>query len=187
MALRLLNARRLAEELGRGQVSTRAKGYYLFASFAMWLLINVTGFATVSPLWSWMSFIETAALLLITILGFSSAYEAAGGDANSDFVAQFTCLFVPVTITTVLIVWALYWGAVIGFRESIIAISESRMQFAINLGRIGSSLFGALVMLAVLAVQAVTFYRITRLFRVVRSQAETVNSSLQATPASRRA
>jgi hypothetical protein len=187
MSIRLLNAKRLAEELGRGEVSPRGKAYYLFVSIAMWVLINVTGFTTASPLWSAMSLIETVVLLLIIVLGFTYAYEAAGGDKNADFVSQFICLYVPVSITTVVAVWAIYWGGIFAFRESIIAISESQIQFAINLSRMGSSFSGGLVLLAVLAVEAITFYRITKLFRIVRSQAGAVNSLLQATPDSGRA
>lgn len=188
MAIRLFDAKRLAEELGRGEVSPRTRGYYLFASFALWLGINASGLVTASPPWTWMSVIEAAAVLLITVLGFSYSYDAAGGDENPDFVAQFTCLYVPVLTTTVLAVWTAYWAVSLGFRESIIAMSESRLSFAINLSRIGSSLFGALVMLAVLLVQAITFYRITKLFRIVRSQHGAVVKSLQqATPASGRA
>lgn len=168
--MRILNAGRLAQELARGEVTPREKGYYLFAGFVMWMLVNASGFATASPLWSWASLIETVALVLVTILGFSHAYDAAGGDENPDFVAQFTCLYLPVSVTTIIVVWAGYWSVIAGFRESLMAISESRLQFAINLSRIGTSLAGALVMLAVLIVQAVTFYRITRLFRIVRSR-----------------
>jgi hypothetical protein len=187
MSLRLLNAKKLAVELGRGEIGPREKGYYLFAGFVMWLLIGASGFTTVSPLWTWMSLIETAALVVVYLLGFSYAYEAAGGDENRDFVVQFSCLYVPVSITTVAAIWALYWGIAFGFRESIIALSNSHFQFAANLGRIGSDLFGALVILAVLMVQAVTFYRITKLLEIVRAQSRTVNSSLQATPATGRA
>lgn len=187
MSIRLLNAKRLAGELCRGEVSPRQRGYYLFASFALWLLINASGFTTVSPLWSWMSLVETAALLLVTLLGFSYAYDAAGGDRNPDFVAQFTCLYVPVSLTTVLCVWALYWGVVIGLRESIIAISDSSTPFAMSLGRAGSSLFDILVMVALLAVQAVIFHRITKLLRSVRSEHQAVGSRLHAGPASERA
>jgi hypothetical protein len=115
--------------------------------------------------------------VLLFEFGFSYAYDAAGGDESPDFVAQFTCLYVPVSIMTVLAVLAVYWSIRFGFRESIIAISESRMAFAINLGHIGSSLFGALVMLAVLLVQAITLYRITKLLRIMRSQRSAFNSS----------
>jgi hypothetical protein len=182
MSIRLFSAKKLAEELGQGRLSTRSKAHYLFAGFVMWLVINVTGFSSVSPLWTWMSIIETAALLLITLLGFQSAYDAAGGDDNADFVAQFTCLYVPVSITTVIVVWGGYWGVLVGFRETVMALSESRMQFAVNLGKIGSSLFGALVTLAVLATQAITFYRITKLFRLLRSQTGTASQVHQNAP-----
>lgn len=171
MAIRLINARKLAEELGRGQITSRQKALYLFTSFALWLVIYATGFTVVSPLWSWMSFVEAGASLLITILGFTYAYEAAGGDENPDFVAQFTCLSVPVGLTTVAIVWAVYWGIVLGFRESLIAISESRLQFAINLSRIGSSVMEILVTLSVITVQALTFYRLTQLLRLTQTRA----------------
>jgi hypothetical protein len=188
MVLRLFNAKKLALELGRGEIRAREKGYYLFASFVIWLLISVSGFTTVSPLWSWMSLIETVSLIIVYVLGFSYAYDAAGGDNNPDFVAQFSCLYVPVSLTTVAVVWAVYWALVFGFRESIMALSDSHFQFAVNLSRIGSDLFGALVLLAVLLVQAVVFYRITKLFDIVREQSrQPVNSAPQATPTSERA
>ncbi len=185
--MRLLNAKKLAVELGRGEISPREKGYFLFAGFVMWLLIGASGFTTVSPLWTWMSLIETAAVIVVYLLGFSYAYDAAEGDENSDFVVQFTCLYVPVTITTVAVIWGLYWVIFFGFGESIIALSESHFQFAVNLGRIDSDLFGALDMLAVLMVQAVTFYRISKLLEIVRAQARSVTLSLQVKPASGRA
>lgn len=171
MSIRLLNAKRLAEELGRGEVSTRTKAHYVFAGMVMWIVFNFSGFAAPSFLWSWASFIEAIGLIVITMLGFSYVYEAAGGDANPGFVVQFTCLYVPVSITTALAVWGIYWGIYFGFRETVVAISESRFQFAINLSRIGTDLFGALILLGALLVQAITFYRIKQLFYIVRNQA----------------
>lgn len=179
MSLRLLNAARLAQELGRNEVSHRKKGHYLFASFMIWLVISGTGLASASPLWSWMSLVETAALLLVYVLGFAYSYEAAGGDENPDFVVQFTCLYVPVSLTTSVVVWGLYWVSMVAFRESVIRISESHLQFAINLVRIGSSFMEALVFLTVIAVQAIIFFRITRLFRVVRAHSVVVDASQQ--------
>jgi hypothetical protein len=172
--IRLLNAKRLAEELGRGQISNRTKAHYLFAGMVMWVVITFSGLAVPAYLWSWVSFVEAIGLIVITMLGFSYVYEAAGGDTNSDFVVQFTCLSLPVSVTTVLVVWGIYWGIYFGFRESLEAISESRIQFAINLSRIGTNLFGALILLGALLVPAITFYRINRLFRIVRNQSTVV-------------
>lgn len=92
MPIRLLHAKKLAVDLGRGEVSLSDKGHYLVAGFVMWLLIGVSGLTLTSPLWTWMSLIETAAVIMVYLLGFSYAYDAAGGDENPEFVVQFTCL-----------------------------------------------------------------------------------------------
>jgi len=186
MRIRLVNARRLAIELGRGEVSSREKAYYLFAGFVAWTVVNYAGIVRLSPLWSWFSLVEGIGVGVITLLGFSYAYEAAGDDGNTDFVAQFTCLYLPVSVTTALAVWACYWVVDIAFRESIIASSQSHWQFAVNLSRAGGSVFDALTIFAVLVVQGVTFFRMTKLFEVVTSQRATANLSLQPTPASGR-
>jgi hypothetical protein len=170
MAIHLFNARRLARELSLNQVGPRDRGYYLLASFLMFTLFYYSGLMYANPLWSALSIYEGVVITLITFFGLAKAYEAAGGDENRDFVVQFTCLYVPVSITTILVVWPLFWGTTIIFRESIKALSGSHLQFAINLSRIGGDFFGVLTFLAAVAVQGVTFYRITRLFSVVRSQ-----------------
>jgi hypothetical protein len=109
-------------------------------------------------------------------LGVSYAYDAGGGDENVDFVAQFICLYVPVSITTVAVVWGAYWCAMFLFSESLEAIADTRLQFAINLSRIGGTLSDALVLLAAVATEAITFYRITRLFRLLHAQRWAANS-----------
>jgi hypothetical protein len=170
MRIQLLNARRVAEALGKDQVTPREKGYYLLSSMVMWTLINYFGLSQASPLWSWISAIEGMGVIGITLLGVTYTYQAAGGDENRDFVAQFTCLYVPVTITTALAVWGCYWLVYFGFRESIVALSKSHWQFAINLMRIGASGFDVLTALSVLLLQGATFYRITKLFDVVSAE-----------------
>ena len=170
MAIHLFNARKLARELNLNQVGPRDRGYYLLASFLMFTFFYYLGLMPDNPLWSGISIIEGLVITLVTIFGLAKAYEAAGGDENPEFVVQFTCLYVPVSITTILVVWSLFWGTSVLFRESIKALSESHLQFAINLSRIGGDVFGALVFLAAVSTQGITFYRITRLFSVVRSQ-----------------
>jgi hypothetical protein len=56
------------------------------------------------------------------------------------------------------------------------------MQFAMNLGRIGSSQFGAVATLAVMATQVITFYRITQLFRVLRGHKAGVAQPIHGLP-----
>jgi hypothetical protein len=179
MSVRLFNARRLAKELGRGEIPARVKSYYLFASLAMWLVIHATGLVRASALWSWISYVETTVLLLITVLGLSYAYDAGGGDENADFVSQFICLYVPVSITTVVVVWGVYWCAMYLFRESLDVIADNRLRFAIYLSRIGGTLSDALGFLAAIATEAIIFFRVTRLFHVLRYQRQASSSPLE--------
>lgn len=182
MPIRLLNARKLAVELVvKSDLVPRAITSLPVSQCGYWSALPGSR-RSVHP-WTWMSLIETAALIVVYLLGFSYAYDAAGGDENRDFVVQFTCLYLPVSVTTVAVVWGAYWSIAFGFREWIIAFSDSYYQFAVNLSRVGSNLFGALTLLAVLMVQAVTFYRITKLLEIVRTQPSSIGSSLQQTPA----
>jgi len=170
MSIRLLNAKRLAQELGRKEVGPRERGYYLVASILVFVAFYYSGLVSANPLWSWLSIYEAVVFTLITVLGFAKAYEAAGGDSNPDFVVEFTCLYVPVSVTTIPLVWGAFWAVTLGFRETIVALAESHFQIAINLSRIGGNFFGLLAFLAVALVQAITFYRITRLFQIVRAE-----------------
>ena len=170
MPIRLFHAKRLAEELGQGKVGARDRGYYLAASFLIFILFYYSGLAYANPIWSWLSVYEAVVLVAVTVFGFSKAYDAAGGDTNSQFVAEFTCLYVPVSVTTVPLVWGTFWAITLGFREAITALSESHLQIAINLSRIGANFFGLLAFLAVVFVQVITFYRIVKLFSIVRGR-----------------
>jgi hypothetical protein len=170
MPIRLFNAKCLANELHRNEVSSRERGYYLAASFLMFVVFNYSGLTSANPLWSWLSIYEAVVVAAITVVGFAKVYEAAGGDSNSDFVVEFSCLYVPVSITTILVVWGVYWGVTFGFRETIMALADSHLQIVVNLSRIGGNFFDLLTFLAVALVQAVTFYRIAKLFEIVRGE-----------------
>lgn len=172
MPIRLFNAKRLAEELRRNEVSSRERGYYLATSFLMFVLFDWSGLRSANPLWTWLSIYEAVVVAVITVVGFAKGYEAAGGDSNPDFVVEFSCLYVPVSITTILVVWGAYWGVTFGFRETIMALADSRLQIAVNLSRIDGNFFDLLTFLAVALVQAVTFYRIAKLFEIVRGESD---------------
>jgi hypothetical protein len=168
MTIRLFNAKRLALELAQNKVGSRERGYYLIASFLIFIAFYYSGLVSANPLWSWLSIYEAVVVSVITVLGFSKAYETAGGDSNPNFVVEFTCLYVPVSVTTMLTVWGAYWAITLGFQETITALTNSHLQIANNLLRIGGDFFGLLAFLGVSLVQAITFYRINRLFVIVR-------------------
>ena len=168
MSIHLFSAKTLAEKLHKNDVSLRERAYYLAASFLMFVVFNYSGLTSANPLWSWLSIYEGVVIAVVTVIGFSKAYEAAGGDSNQNFVVEFSCLFLPVSVTTMLAVWGFYWSVTFGLRETIMELADSHLQIALNLSRIGGNFFDLFTFLAVVLVQAITFYRIVKLFRVVR-------------------
>lgn len=166
--MHLLRTTPLIDKLATGSLSGEQRAKYLMASFLVFTCAYYTGWvAGGAPLWSIPSVVEALAIALITVVGIVKTFDAAGGDSNKSYIVDFTCLYVPVSITTLLGVWGAYWMIVVVFSESLNALSQSHMQFAINLSRLGSDIFGFLTFLAATGVQAVIFYRLTRLLRAV--------------------
>ena len=127
----------------------------------MFTIAYYSGFVSGNLAWTLPSILEGLTIAVVTAIGVAKAFDASGGDDASDFIAQFTCLYVPISISTMMVVWSTYWAIAIGFRESLIAISESHMQFAVNLSRLGADMFSFLAFAAAVTVQGVTFYRLT--------------------------
>ena len=170
MTIHLFNAKKVAEEIRKNEIGSRARGHYLLASFLLFTILSYAGLTASNPLWSWLSIYEGVVVVVITVFGIAKAYEAAGGDSSRDFVVEFTCLSVPVYITTMMLVWSIHWGIVFGLREFITALSTSRSQFAVNLAYIGGDFFGLLIFLAAVLVQLVSLYRIKKLLHLVHAK-----------------
>jgi hypothetical protein len=167
--MHLLRTAPLVKALGRRAVSAEERASYLLASFLAFNVIYYSGLAigTADP-WSVPSLIEAAAIILINIVGVVKTFDASGGKSNDDYVAEFTCLYVPVAITTYVVVWGLYWLLRFGFHESLLALSQTHFQFAVNLGRLGTDLFGFLTFFANVAALFITYARLTRLLAYVQ-------------------
>ena len=167
--MHFFRTRPLVEKLASGQITNTEKAYYLLASFLMFTIAYYSGFVSGNPTWTFPSILEGLTIAAITVIGIVKAFDASGGEEASDFIAQFTCLYVPITISTMLVVWSFFWALTLGFRESLIAISHSHMQFAVNLSRLGADMFSFLTFAAAVTVQAATFYRMTNSLADVRA------------------
>jgi hypothetical protein len=159
----------LVEALGRRAVSAEERASYLLASFLAFNVIYYSGLAIGTDVpWSVPSLFEAAAIIGINIFGVVRSFDASGGKSNPDYVAEFTCLYVPVAITTYGTVWGVYWLLRWAFNESILAFSQSHFQFAMNLGRLGTDLFGFLTLLANVISLFIAYERLRRLLARVR-------------------
>ena len=168
MTIHIFNARKVADDISKNVISPKEKSYYLLGTFLLFIPFYYSGFVYTNPLWSWLSIYEAFVVTFITIVGLNKTYEAAGADSNQNFVTEFTCLYVPVSITTISLVWLSYWGIGYAFRESLIKLSSSHLEIAVKLSNIGSNLFGLLIFLASVLIPFITFYRIKKLFHVIQ-------------------
>lgn len=169
MKLRLFNAKVLAKELAGHHVPTDLQAKYLLVSFLMFTAAYYSGLVEVSaPLWTLPSIFEALAIGAVTILGISSAFKAGGGSANKSFIVDFSCLYVPVSITSMLVVWGVYWGIRFAFHGALVRLTEYDWQIAKNLAQIGTDFFGLLTFTAIVAVQIATYFRITNHMRAIR-------------------
>ena len=119
--------------------------------------------------YTWAIALEAWFYVFIAAFGVLAARDAAGGDANEDFITEFTCLYVPVAATTLVTVWSSYWAVVWLLQEQLAAWSWSRAQFTENLRALGTDLFGLATILAHVISNGVIYVRLVKLLRAVQT------------------
>jgi hypothetical protein len=114
MAIRLFNAARVGDELAAGSIGAQAQSRYLTASFLIWV-IPAYLFLFPAPrtddaafFWTvWL--VELAIVVFSCILGIAYCLRNCRVDPAKNFLVDFSCLNAPVSLTTLLIVWAAYY------------------------------------------------------------------------------
>ncbi|CAD5374027.1 conserved membrane hypothetical protein [Rubrivivax sp. A210] len=167
----LMRTRPLVNALAKGEISAEQRAYYLLASFLVFNLAYYSGFVASGTVpWTPPYIAEALAVILINIVGIVATFDASGGKSNKQYIIDFTCLYVPVTVTTLLAFWGVYWVLRIGFHEAIIAVAQSNMQFAINMTTLGFDGFSMLAFAATIGSLVVTYVRLTKLLALVRAE-----------------
>ena len=170
MSIHLFNSRAAARELARADLSPERQAQYLLVGLLIYLVASYSGLMiATAPLWSMASLLEAAALVLVNVLGVTQVLDAAGGPRSRRFLQDFTCLYVPVSVTSLLVIWSAYWVIRIGFVEGLLALSTSGSRFALNLAAIGTDFLGLLGFLCSVGTQVLVYYRLVRLQRLVES------------------
>ncbi|RYE43174.1 MAG: hypothetical protein EOP24_29550 [Hyphomicrobiales bacterium] len=102
-------------------------------------------------------------MLIVTFVGFTRVYDAAGGDKNDSFAALFNCLSFGVWFWSTVIVWVVYWSVVWLFRYGIVsAYRFDKLALAQNLAAIGGTYDWLWTFLAALLWQVLYFSWLTR-------------------------
>ena len=160
----------LVEKLARDELTAEQRAQYLLAGLLVYVFATYSGLMAGGTVrWTPPYIAEALLYLAITTLGVVKAFDASGGSKNPRFIVDFTCLYVPVSVSTVVSVWTIYWVLRFGYDNYILALTESRFQLAINLSHLGMDVFVFLSFAAVLGVQVVTFARLVSLMAELRA------------------
>jgi hypothetical protein len=110
------------------------------------------------------------AIALVHLIGISKCLDSAGGRPNQRFLLEFSCLYPAVSLTSIAAVGGAHWLIRLGFEEAIQRLSVSNMGLAINLSSIGTDLFGLLLFVANVGLQALIYWRLQRLLLEVQQR-----------------
>ena len=153
-------------QLAARSMGAKAQAKYLMASF---MIFMVPGYLSLIPSsaapYTVALGLEAWFYVCITVLGVAAARDAAGGDSNQHFITEFTCVYVPIAITTLLGVWSIHWLVIFAFGDTLALWSWSGTQFTENLRNIGMELPGFVALLAQVASNALIYWRVCRSMR----------------------
>ncbi len=162
----------LADRIARDGVPNREVGYFMLANLLFGSIIYYGAFTWGNPSWTLLSLLEFAVIVIITLLGMTRCYEAAGGDNNSNFAMQFNCLSFGVWFWCTVYTWVIYWSVVWLSRLSIFAAYRyENMGLVRNLSAIGGSLDWLWTFLALTLWQVTYFWWMQKVLQRINRQA----------------
>jgi hypothetical protein len=162
--------RKLIPKLAQRQVSNREVAYFILGNLLFSSAIYYGSFTWGNPPWTLLSWAECLLVVFVTVVGMVKCYDAAGGDENDRFAADFSCLSLPVWLWTTIGVWLTYWVVIYLFRFSVIRLSVDDYQFSKNLIDIGGSFFWLWTVIAIVASQVIYFSWLSKSLRSLAEQ-----------------
>jgi hypothetical protein len=169
--MHLWRAKPLVRILAHDQLSAEQRAQYLLAGLLIYTVATYSGLLVggTTP-WSLPYVVEAVVVVAVAVLGVVRAFDASGGAKNSRFIVDFTCLYVPVSISTLVVVWGAYWLLRLAFGAYLDDLSRSDFQFALNLSALGMDILVFMSFVAIILVQVITFARIVSLLGKVREE-----------------
>ncbi len=164
--------RKLARRLAAGEVSNREVAYLMLSNMVFASIIFYGAFTWANAPWTALSLLEFITVVTVTVVGFTRAYDAAGGDKNNSFATLFNCLSFGIWFWATLIVWVVYWAAVLAFRYGALAAYRfENLALARNLAEIGASYEWLWTFVAAVAWQAIFYVWLARVIPRARGDA----------------
>jgi len=114
MRVHLFRTEPLAQELASHRVEASDQAAYVVASFVFWL-IPYYFFLYPDPYagnekWFWGMWAYSAFMMVVVnIFGVIKCLNACEFEPKKNFMVDFSCLYLPVTVTTFIGVWSVYY------------------------------------------------------------------------------
>ena len=160
----------LAAKLSRNEISNREVAYFMVGNFVLGTVVYYSGLTWASDPWTALSLWEAVLVIVIIVFGMVHCFEAAGGDANSRFAAQFSCLTFPISLWTTVTIWGGFWLMTWAYRKWATSLVSPNSDFADVyvhlLGRFGWFVTTA----AVVGAQIMFFLWMKSMFRKIASE-----------------
>ena len=114
MAVRLISAKGVGDDLAAGRITAREQSLYLIASFLIWIvpayLFLFPTPRTNEPQFFWLVWlIELVFLILFCVVGIGYCLAKCRVDPTRHFLVDFSCLNAPISLTTLTIVWGSFY------------------------------------------------------------------------------
>ena len=115
MAMKLISAKRVGDDLAAGRIAATEQSLYLIASFLIWvipayLFLFPNPRTQDDPHFFWLLWlIELALLILFCIVGIGYCLGKCRVDPTRHFLVDFSCLNAPISLTTLTIVWGSFY------------------------------------------------------------------------------
>src|SRR5258706_3223081 len=157
----------LATKLSRDEISNREVAYFIMGNFLLGTVVYYSGLTWANQPWTALSLWEALLVIVIAVFGMIHCFEAAGGDANSHFAAQFNCLTFPISLWTTVIAWSLFWLSAWAYRKwatSLVSPNSDVADLYVHLlGRFGWFITTA----TIVGAQSMFFLRMKNMLRKV--------------------
>jgi hypothetical protein len=127
MPIHLLDARKVAAELAAGTVSARDQATYLAAAvviaLAPYYLLLIPAQSSEGATWVWLMWsYEGLSVIGLEIAGIFYCLQRCGVEPHRHFVIDFSCLSVPIALTTTAAGWALFYLVMKGLLGPILGV-----------------------------------------------------------------
>jgi hypothetical protein len=175
MAIRLISAKGVGDDLAAGRITAREQSLYLIASFLIWIvpayLFLFPAPRTNDPHFFWLVWlIELALLILFCVVGIGYCLGKCRVDPTRHFLVDFSCLNAPISLTTL----ALVWGGFYILTEPVFALLSGTFPWLAS-----SRAYDAIRMFASAGAVFIVFTRIGKHMNRVSLIRESANNTVE--------